>query len=62
MSETSIDQIVNMEVESFRAVLKSDKKSIGTLRQYTESVEQMLTYCGKAPEQLTPEDLQGVPV
>jgi integrase/recombinase XerD len=58
MSETSIDQIVSMEVESFRAVLKSDKKSSGTVRQYTESLGQMLMHCGKPPEQLTIEDLQ----
>jgi len=58
MSKTSVEQIVSREVESFRAVLKSDKKSIGTLRQYTEAVEQMLRHCKKSPEQLTPEDLQ----
>ncbi len=58
MSKTSIDQIVSMETERLNAYLRADKKSELTVASYSRAVEQMLREIGKAPDQLTPEDMQ----
>ena len=58
MSKTSIDQIVSMETERLSAYLRADKKSELTVDLYARSIDQMLRVTGKAPDQLTPEDMQ----
>lgn len=58
MSKTSIEQIVSREIERLSAYLRADKKSELTVDLYARSIEQMLRVTGKAPDQLTPEDMQ----
>jgi len=58
MSKTSIDQIVSMETERLSAYLRADKKSELTVDLYARSIDQMFRVTGKAPDQLTPEDMQ----
>jgi integrase/recombinase XerD len=58
MSETSIDQIVSMEIERFGAHLKADRKSPSTIKQYLEAVAWLLRSAEKRPEDLTADDLQ----
>jgi site-specific recombinase XerD len=58
MSKTSIDKIVSREIERLSAYLRADKKSELTVDLYARSIEQMLREIGKAPDQLTPEDMQ----
>jgi len=58
MSKTSIEQIVSREIERFEQHLKADLKSPRTIDIYTKAVEQLLSVCGKSPEQLTPDDVQ----
>ena len=58
MSKTSIEQIVSRETERLSAYLRADKKSELTVDLYARSIDQMLRVTGKAPDQLTPEDMQ----
>lgn len=62
MSKTSIDQIVSMETERFGAYLRADKKSELTVESYSRAVKQMFEVTGKAPGDLTPENMQKLKV
>ena len=62
MSKTSIDQIVSREIERQSAYLRADKKSELTVKSYSRAVEQMFRITGKAPDKLTPEDMQKVKI
>jgi integrase/recombinase XerC len=62
VSKTSIDQIVSKEIERQSAYLRADKKSELTVKSYSRAVEQMFRITGKAPDKLTPEDMQKVKV
>jgi integrase/recombinase XerD len=58
VSKTSIEQIVSRETERLSAYLRADKKSELTVDLYAQSIDQMFRVTGKAPDQLTPEDMQ----